>query len=149
MSAAEHWGRIEQPILQALAAGDGVAMSGQQLAIATGIEEPVLMRALRSLMEDDFIAGVLMQVDQEDYPIAADGIRLRPKGLRQADIWPREDLGAAFVAALEKAILEESDEQERSKLEGVLGAVKRLGGMTLSAVIANAVGVARSHLGLG
>ena len=107
------------------------------------------MRALRSLMEDDYIAGVLMQVDQEDYPIAADGIRLRPKGLRQANLWPREDLGAAFVAALEKAILEESDEQERSKLEGVLGAVKTLGGMTLSAVIANAVGVARSHLGLG
>jgi hypothetical protein len=149
MSAAEHWWRVEQPILQALAAGDGAAMSGQQLVIATGIEEPILMRALRSLMEDDYIAGVLMQVDQEDYPIAADGIRLRPKGLRQANLWPREDLGAAFVAALEKAILEESDEQERSKLEGVLGAVKTLGGMTLSAVIANAVGVARSHLGLG
>jgi hypothetical protein len=78
MSAAEHWGRVEQPILQALAAGDGAAMSGQQLVIA-----------------------------------------------------------------------EESDERERSKLEGVLGAVKTLGGMTLSAVIANAVGVARSHLGLG
>lgn len=31
-------------------------------------------------------------------------------------LWPSEDVGAAFVAALEKAIRDEPDEHERSKL---------------------------------
>jgi hypothetical protein len=52
------------------------------------------------------------------------------------------------VAELEKAIQDEADEHERTKLDGVRGAVKTAAGMTLNAVIANAVGIGRVHLGL-
>jgi hypothetical protein len=44
-------------------------------------------------------------------------------------------------AELEKAIQDEADEHERTKLDGVRGAVKTAAGMTLNAVIANAVGI--------
>ena len=64
-------------------------------------------------------------------------------------LWPAEDLSSAFFAALERAISEEADPQKRSSLERVLIAARTVGNMTLSAVIANAVGIGRSHLGLG
>ena len=76
-------------------------------------------------------------------------MRLLPKGLRQAGLWPAEDLSSAFFAALERAIGEETDPQRRSSLERVLIAARTVGNMTLSAVIANAIGIGRSHLGIG
>jgi DNA-binding MarR family transcriptional regulator len=144
-----HWERVEQPILEALAVGDGTAMGDQQLQDATGLDPPALMRALRSLKEDGYIEAVLVQPDQADYPVRAASVRLLPKGLRQAGLWPAEDLASAFFAALERAIDEEADPQRRSSLERVLNAARTVGKMTLSAVIANAVGVGRSHLGVG
>jgi hypothetical protein len=42
---SQRWDRVEQPILEALAAGYGSAVSGGQLQAATGIGNPVLMRA--------------------------------------------------------------------------------------------------------
>lgn len=142
------WDRVEQPILEALAAGDGSAMHGRKLEAATGIERPLLMRGLRSLKDDDYIDASLMSVGELDDPIEADNIRLRPKGLRHTGLWPSEDLSTALVAALENAIRDEADEQERTKLEAVRGTVKTAAGMTLNAVIANAVGIGRAHLGL-
>ncbi len=124
-------------------------MSDQELQAATGIEEPLLMRALRSLREDGYIDAVLVEPDQADYPVRALRVRLLPKGLRQAGLWPAEDLASAFISALERAIGEEDDPQRRSGLERVPAAAKTVGNMTLNAVIANAIGVGRSHLGLG
>ena len=124
-------------------------MSDKELRAATGINEPTLMRALRSLKEDGYIHAVLVQPDESDYPVRAAEVRLLPKGLRQAGLWPAEDLALAFFAELERAIGAELDPERKSNLERVLGAAKTLGNMTLSAVIANAIGVARTHLGLG
>jgi DNA-binding MarR family transcriptional regulator len=143
------WERVEQRILEALAAGDGTSMGDQELQEATGLDVPPLMHALRSLKEDGYIDAVLVQPGQADYPVRAASVRLLPKGLRQAGLWPAEDLSAAFCAALERAIGEEADPQKRSSLERVLIAARTVGNMTLSAVIANAVGIGRSHLGLG
>lgn len=149
MADGTRWQRVEQPILDALAAGDGSSMSDVDIRAATGLDEVILLRALRNLKEDAFIDAVLVQVDQADYPVRAANVRLLPKGLRQAGLWPAEELGSAFVAALEQAIAEEADPVKRSNLERVLGAAKTVGNMTLSAVIANAVGVAKAHLGIG
>jgi hypothetical protein len=148
MTLQQRWEHVEQPILEALAGGDGSSMSSSQLVEATGIETPVLMRALRSLKEADYISAVLLTADEADYPLAADSVRLLERGLRQTRLWPNEDWSAALVAELEKAIQDEADEHERTKLDGVLGAVKTAAGMTLNAVIANAVGIGRVHLGL-
>jgi hypothetical protein len=148
MTLEQRWEHVEQPILETLAAGDGSSMSGDELAAATGIDKPDLMRALRSLKEDDYIEGALMDVGEADYPIEADGIRLRPKGLRQAGRWPKDDPAAAFVAALETAIRDEPDEQERSKLQRALDAAKALGGTTLNTLIGTAIGIGASRLGL-
>ncbi len=124
-------------------------MNDHELAAMTGIQPQDLMYALRSLREDDFISGSSLEVDQEDYPVAADGIRLRPKGLQQAGLWPTDDLGTAFVAVLDKAIAQEPDEEQRTKLQGVvIAAAKAVGGMALNAAIANAVGIGKAHLGL-
>jgi DNA-binding MarR family transcriptional regulator len=149
MTDGTRWEHVEQPILEALAAGDGVSMSDQELHAATGIDDADLMRSLRSLKEDDYIDAVLVQPDQADYPVRAAGVRLLPKGLRQAGLWPAEDFASAFMAALESAIGEETDPQRRSNLERLLNAAKTVGNMTLSAAIANAIGIGRSHLGLG
>jgi hypothetical protein len=54
----------------------------------------------------------------------------------------------AFLAALEKAIHDEPDEHERSKLQRARDALKALGGTTLNTAIATAMGVGASHLGL-
>ena len=70
------------------------------------------------------------------------------KGLRQAGLWPGDDLPAAFVAALENAIEQEPDEAQRTKLQGVITAAKAVGGMALNAAIANAIGIGKTHLGL-
>ncbi len=144
----ERWPRVEQPILDALASGDGSDMSDEQVEAATGIEHTVVTRALRDLKEAEYINCVLVEADQVDYPLRAAGIRLLPKGLRQAGLWPTDDFGAAFVAALEKAIEHEPDEEERTKLRGAITAVKAVGGMALNAAIANAVGIGKAHLGL-
>jgi hypothetical protein len=143
------WERVEQTILEALAVGDGTSMGDQELQEATGLDVPPLMHALRSLKEDGYIDAALIQPDQADYPVRAASVRLLPKGLRQAGLWPAEDLSSAFCAALERAIGEEADPQRRSSLERVLIAARTVGNMTLSAVIANAIGIGRSHLGLG
>ena len=147
MTLEERWSRVEQPILEALATNES-AMSGRQLQAATGIELPTVMGALRSLKEDGYIDGVLMRVAEADYPIEADGIRLLPRGLRQTGVWPIEDWAAGFIAALERAIQDEPNRKERTKLERVLEAVKGLGGTTLSAIIATAVGFGAGRLGL-
>jgi DNA-binding PadR family transcriptional regulator len=146
MDVEMSWQRLEQPILEALAQGDGRSMSGNQLQAIMELETPMLMRALRSLSEDGYIDAQLLTTGETDYPIDADGIRLLPKGKRQAGLWPREDLAAAFLAAFEQAIRDESDDRKRSNMEKALDALKALGVMTLSAVIGQAVGVGASHL---
>jgi DNA-binding MarR family transcriptional regulator len=142
----QRWQHVEQPILEALAARDGASMSGEQLAEATGVAMPALMRALRSLKEDDYIDGVLTEVDQEDYPVRATGIRLLPKGLRQAGLWPSEDAAVAFIAALENAIRDEPDEQQRSKLQRARDALKAVGTTTLNTAITTAMGIGAEKL---
>jgi hypothetical protein len=146
VTVEQRWQVVEQPILEALASGDGSSMSDEQLVAATGIEMSDLMRALRSLKEDDYIDGVLTEVDQEDYPVRAAGIRLLPKGLRQAGLWPSEDVGAAFIMALEKAIRDEPNEQERSKLQRARDALKAVGNTTLNTAIATAMGIGAEKL---
>jgi hypothetical protein len=144
-----HWDRVAQPILNALAARDGAPMSGAQLEAATGLDKPEMMRALRSLKEASFIDGALMSVGEENYPIEADGIRLLPKGLEHTGQWPKTDWSAVLVAALEQRIREEPDPKERKKLKAVLGAMRAGAGMTLSAVIGNAVAAVMKGIGLG
>ncbi len=89
-----------------------------------------------------------MEADQEDYPVRAANLRLLPKGLRQAGLWPNADPATAFLAALEAAIRDEPDEQERSRLQRMLDATKGLRSTTLNAFIGTAIGVGASHLGL-
>lgn len=146
MDVEMSWERVEQQILEALARGDRGSMSGNQLRALTGLETPVLMEALRSLVEDGYVDAQLLTTGEADYPMDAHGVRLLPRGKRQAGLWPREDLAAAVLAAFEQAIREESDEGKRSSMERALAALKGLGAMTLSAVIGQAVAVGVSHL---
>lgn len=143
---SQHWDRVEQPILEAVASGDGSDMSDEQLLAATGIERPHLMRALRSLKEADYIAALLVEADEEDYPVRAVGIRLLPKGLQHTGLW-REDWSTRLVDVLETAIQNETDETERTKLETVRAAVKSGVGTALNAVIARVIDIGMRGLG--
>jgi hypothetical protein len=143
---SQHWDYIEQPILDALAAGDGSDMQDEQLQAATRIERVAMLRALRSLKEDEYIAAVLVEVDQEDYPVRAAGIRLLPKGKRHTGLW-RADWSTRLVEALETAIQNETDETECTKLRTVLAAVKSGVGTALNAVIAHLIDRGMSGMG--
>lgn len=148
MTVEQRWPRVEQPILDALAAGDGSSsMRGDEIERVTGLDHVEVMHALRSLKEDDYIDALLVEADQEAYPIMASGVRLRPKGLRKAGLWPAsDDLGEAFLAALEKAINDEPEGEERTRLERVLGAAQAVGKVALSAAVAQAVGIGIGHM---
>jgi DNA-binding Lrp family transcriptional regulator len=148
MPVAERWTSVDQLILNTLAAGDGSDMTDHELEAATGIERVTLLRALRDLKQAGYIEAVLVEVDQEDYPVRAAGIRLLPKGLQQTGVWPPDELAAAFLAALEKAIAQETDDEERTKLQAMLDAAKMVGVMALGATIGNAIGYFRGKLGL-
>jgi hypothetical protein len=148
MAAELRWPTVEQPILDALVAAGGRDVTGEELEAATGIEHVLLLRALRDLKEARYIDAVLVEVDQEDHPVRAVGIRLLEKGLQRSGLWPADDLAAAFLAALERLIEEESDDEERTKLQALRDAATTVGGMALGAVIANAIAYLRGRLGL-
>jgi hypothetical protein len=146
MTVEPRWERVERPILEALAAADGRPLTGTELEEATGLETSVLMRSLRSLKEDAYVAGALMTVGEEDYPAAADSIRLTPKGLREVGIWPSTDVAAALIAALEELVANEPDADKRAKGDRAVKALKAFGTIALNAAISQAVGAGVSHL---
>ena len=151
MTDGMRWERVEQTILEALAVGNSTSMGDQELQEATGLDVSPPMHALRNLKEDGYIDAVLVQPGQADYPMRDCGRTFAAEGSAPSRAFAGfEGLSSAFFAALERAVGEEAGSSKaiepgtrvchRSKDD--------VGNMTLSAVIANAIGIGRSHLGL-
>jgi DNA-binding HxlR family transcriptional regulator len=146
MAIEQRWPHVEQPILNALASGDGGDMTGEELEAATGIEHVVLMRALRDLKEAGYIEARLTMSDP-DYPIRVWGIRLLEMGLRHTGVWPAsDDFGEGLLAALQQLLDKEPDEEERTKLQGAVTALKALGMVALTSAVSQAVGIGIGHI---
>lgn len=137
------WYEREAPILEVVytreEAGDRTDLN--HVAEATGLDPAVAGRAVRSLVESDYLDG--SDVTGLDDVLTFLNLRLLERGRREIGQWPPGP-AEALIALLDRRIDATTDPDERSRLERFRDAaalfVRDVGTQTAGTILGNAAG---------
>jgi hypothetical protein len=115
--AEDTWETQEQPILEAVRAGEqsGELLDSADAGYAAGLDETASGWAVQALAEGGFLTGTKSSSGAVPY-VGFINLRLTPVGRRQVGQWPA-DPAQAFLAALDRRIAAETDDEKRSHLQ--------------------------------
>lgn len=131
------WAGREQRVLDAVAAFSADRNPGcEDLAEATGLAFASVQTGVRNLEEAGFLTGMDVSTMGVGYELIE--IRLLERGLRATGVWPSDPYDQ-FVDAVNDAIENETDPAQRSRLQGLLDAMKDVGKGVATAVISDVV----------
>jgi len=136
----EDWNRRDLRILEIVAGSesrdaDGVRLS--PLAKQLDLEETDLRHGFEALKEAGYISFErIVRGGMGGTAVIAP--RLREKGRRTLKLWPGNSF-EALIDVLEQRIREEPEPEKRSRLQGLLAAVRAVGGPALAEILAKLV----------
>jgi hypothetical protein len=115
--AEDTWETQEQPILEAVRAGEvsGDLLDSTSAGAAVGLDPIASGWAVQALVEGGYLTGAEAPVGSETF-MGYMGLRLTAEGRRQVGQWP-SDPAQAFLAALDRRIAAEPDDEKRSHLQ--------------------------------
>jgi hypothetical protein len=114
------WIARDFPIIEAVVATEGPNdITVGQLASLLSMEQREVILGVRALKEASYLSADPVYAAEEFLPLDYHDIRPLERGRRAVGQWPSEDAYEDFFATIERAIEDEPDGDERTRLERV------------------------------
>ena len=118
--AESTWIARDFPILEAVVASEGPNdVTAGYLASRLSMEQREVILGVRALEEAGYLNADPAYVAEAFLPLDFHSIRPLERGRRAVGQWPREDAYEDFLATIERAIEDEPDQDERTRLKKV------------------------------